>query len=154
MAIIREGTIKEYTAPYEVMLNLYPDQFVEKKKKSEDSWIKINMDYFYTVAISQYNSQRKNIIANYQLLKGHLTPEDFYQSGPIQSFVDEVMASAELPAYVKHYPIINPPINGLVGEKSKRPDVSRAKCMDDDSKSEELEYYTQMYQQLVLQTAK
>lgn len=154
MAIIREGSIKEYTTPYEVMLNLYPDQFVSKKKKEQDSWMKINMDYFYTVGLSQYNASRKAIVRNYGLLKGQLTPEDFYEEGPIQSFVDELIQDVELPKYVQHYPIINPPVNGLVGEKSKRPDVSRPKAMDDESKSEELQYYTQMYQQLVYQKAK
>lgn len=152
--IIREGQIHEYTAPYEVMLNLYPDQFVSEKKKKEDSFIKINMDYFYTVGLSQYNSNRKNIIRNYELLKGKLTPEDFYEDEPVQSFVDELINTAELPKYVQHYSIINPPVNGMVGEMTKRPDVSRPKAMDDDSKSEELEYYTDLYQQLIYQNAK
>lgn len=152
--IIREGQIHEYTAPYEVMLNLYPDQFVSEKKKKQETFAKLTMDYFYTVGLSQYNAQRKSIVRNYELIKGRLTPEDFYEDEPVQSFVDELIQSADLPKYVQHYSIINPPVNGMVGEMTKRPDVSRPKAMDDESKSEELEYYTDLYQQLVYQSAK
>ena len=152
--IIREGQIHEYTAPYEVMLNLYPDQFVSEKKKLEESWVKINMDYFYTVGLSQYDHNRKSIIKNYELIKNKRTHEDYYEAGPIQSFVDELVETADLPKYVQPYSILTPPINGMVGEMTKRPDVSRPKAMDDDSKSEELSFYTQMLQGAIYDDAK
>jgi len=172
MAIIRY--IAEYTAPQEVMLNLYPDQFkkegwdIDENRRLTDSegnvlpmpkqhvkeitkrspqWWKINMDYFYTVALSQYNNQRPKIVRNYELMKGRLTPADFYAEGPIMSFVDELIKDVDLPAYVQHYPILNPPINTMVGEKSKRPDVSRPKAMDANSQSEEMQFYTGIYQE-------
>ena len=182
MAIIRE--IPEYTAPYEVMMNLYPDQFIDednafrsengkgfgidgntypmpkqhtkKKTKMSAGWWKINMDYFYTVGLAQYNYQRKRIISNYELLKGKLTPQDFYagKETPVFDLMDKLIRDADLPAYVVHYPILNPPINTMVGEMSKRPDVSRPKCMDDNSLSEELQYYTDLYIQLITEGAK
>ncbi len=45
------------------------------------------------------------------------------------------------------------PINELVGEISKRPDAFRVKAYDDDSKSEELEFKTQLLQDYVVSQA-
>jgi len=188
MAIIRN--IPEYKAPYEVMLNLYPDQFIDEGKyysealqknivlndhrqiqddygnvipmpkqnvkedtKSSPVWQKINMDYFYTVGLAQYNYQRKRIVRNYELLKNILTSEDFYQEGPVMSMMDQLIQDADLPAYVQCYQIMTPPINDLVGEKSKRPDISRPKCVDSLSQSEEEKYYTDVKNRLVYQQA-
>lgn len=181
MAIIRE--IPDYQAPFEVMMNLYPDQFLleddqsfsakngdtfstngnyypmppqnntKRTKESKGFW-KINMDYFYTVALAQYNYQRKKIVRNYEIIKGILTPEDFYAEGPVVSFMDTLMQDVDLPAYVKHYDIISPFINALVGEQSKRPDVSRPKAMDADSQAQELKFYTDLYTQLITEKAK
>lgn len=179
MAIIRQ--LSEYTAPQEVLLNLYPDQFIgeglsiDKDRRLSDengnvlpmpnqhvkgitkaslNWWKINMDYFYTVGLAQYNHGRRKTVRNYELLKGHLTPEDFYLEGPVMSFMDELIKDVDLPAYVKHYPILNPPINTMVGEKSKRPDVCRPKAMDADSQSEEGQFYTTMFQEYITQQVK
>lgn len=171
MAIITN--IPNYNAPQEVLLNLYPDQFIgegltidSNRRLTDDNgnvlpmprqntsmttkrspqWWKINMDYFYTVALAQYNWGREKIVRNYELMKGHLIPSDFYLEGPVMSLMDEVMNDVDLPAYVQHYAILNPPVNTMVGEKSKRPDVCRPKAMDDDSKSEEGQYYTNLLQ--------
>jgi hypothetical protein len=176
MAIITN--IPNYNAPQEVLLNLYPDQFIgegltidSNRRLTDDNgnvlpmprqntsvttkrspqWWKINMDYFYTIALAQYNWGRDKIVRNYELMKGHLTASDFYLEGPVMSLMDEVMNDVDLPAYVQHYPILNPPVNTMVGEKSKRPDISRPKAMDDDSKSEEAQYYTQIYQEYINQ---
>ncbi len=169
MAIITN--IPNYNAPQEVLLNLYPDQFIgegltidSNRRLTDDSgnvlpmprqhtsvttkrspqWWKINMDYFYTVGLAQYNWGRDKIVRNYELMKGHLIPADFYLEGPVMSLMDEAINDIDLPAYVQHYPILNPPVNTMVGEKSKRPDVCRPKAMDDDSKSEEGQYYTNL----------
>ena len=175
MAIIKY--LAEYNAPQEVLLNLFPDQFVgeglsidSNRRITDDAgnvipmprqhvdgitkrsgnWWKINMDYFYTVALAQYNHQRTTIVRNYELLKGKLRPEDFYAEGPVMSFVDQLIKDVDLPSYVQHYPILNPPINTMVGEKSKRPDVARAKAVDDQSRSEEGQFYTEMYQKYIM----
>jgi hypothetical protein len=179
MAIIKY--LAEYNAPQEVLLNLFPDQFigegldidsnrritdkagnvipmprqhVDGITKRSGNWWKINMDYFYTVGLAQYNYQRVRIVRNYELLKGKLRPEDFYAEGPVMSFVDELIKDADLPAYVQHYPILNPPINTMVGEKSKRPDVARPKAVDAMSQSEEGEFYTNLYKQYVMDSAR
>ena len=188
MAIIRE--LPEYKAPYEVMLNLYPDQFIDEglvyhsllKKnlrtnedgklvdddgnavpmpkqhvketvKNSDVWKKINMDYFYTVALSQYFYKRKHVDENYGLIKGKLTAASFAQEGPVMGIMDTIIKDADLPSYVKDYQIMAPPINAMVGEKSKRPDTSRAKAMDATSKLEEKDHYTKLYQQMIYQKA-
>jgi hypothetical protein len=46
------------------------------------------------------------------------------------------------------------PINELIGEISKRPDAFRVKAFDDDSKSEELEFKTQILNDYVVNKAK
>ena len=123
MAIIKY--LAEYNAPQEVLLNLFPDQFIgegldiDKERRITDkagnvipmprqhvdgitkrsgNWWKINMDYFYTVALAQYNYQRTRIVRNYELMKGKLRPEDFYAEGPVMSFVDELIRDVDLPA--------------------------------------------------------
>jgi hypothetical protein len=130
--------------------NLYPDQYVPEKEKYTDKWIKINNDYFANVAYSQYMSNYKEVTKNYRLLKGILTREDFYEDEQVTSFMDTLAKDMELPAHVKHYPILNPPINTMVGELSRRPDNPRVKAFDDDSKSEELQNKTDVLQQYIL----
>ena len=179
MAIIKY--LADYNAPQEVLMNLYPDQFIKegfsidkerrltdgdgnvlpmpkqhvgKLTKKSENWWKINMDYFYTVGLAQYNYQRNKIVRNYELLKGILKPDDFYAEAPVMSFVDQLIQDVDLPAYVRHYPILNPPINTMLGEKSKRPDVSRAKAVDALSQNEESEYYTKLYQEYIVNKTK
>ena len=183
MAIVRQ--IPEYTAPYEVMMNLFPDQFigdnaplaagvgesftidgkkypmpyqhVSKQTKENPGWWKVNMDYFYTVALAQYSYHYKKVDKNYNLLKGKLSAEDFYiaeKETPVFDLVDKLMKESELPKYVVHYDIMKDCIDMLVGEMSKRPVTARPKAMDDESKSEELKFYTDLYLQLITETAK
>lgn len=131
--------------------NLYPDQYVPEKEKYQDKWIKINMDYFSNVAYSQYMSNQKEVVKNYRLLKGILTKEDFYEEEQVVSFMDTLTKDMGLPAHVKHYPILNPPINTMIGELSRRPDNHHVKAFDDDSKSEELQNKTDIMQQYILE---
>lgn len=137
-------------------MNIYPDQFVSDKKKKEQEWIKQNLDYFANIAYSQYIKNKEKFVKNYNLVKGILTPEDFYESTKkedIKSFVDLLVDDLELPAYVKHYSILNPPLNTMIGEMSNRPNTRFVKAFDDDSKSEEAEYKTGLVEQLVMQMA-
>lgn len=136
-------------------LNLYPDQFVPEKEKTTDSWIKPTMDYFANVAYAQYNKNVHTFTKNYKLVKGHLTREDFFQQpAQVQSFVDTLMEDLDLPAKIKHYPILNPPLNTLVGELSKRPDNTFVRAFDDESKSEELQFKTEKLMEYIFQNAK
>jgi hypothetical protein len=151
MAIIRYT--KDATIRY-AYLNIFPDQFKTDKEKQDESWIKNTMDYFANKAYSEYIKNRDTFVKNYDLVKGILRPEDFYQEPEVRSFTDMLTADLALPAYVKHYSIITTPINELVGEISKRPDAFRVKAFDDDSKAEELEFKTGILQEYIINEAK
>jgi hypothetical protein len=151
MAIIRYT--KDATIRY-AYLNIFPDQFKTEKEKKDESWIKNTMDYFANKAYAEYVKNRDTFVKNYDLVKGILRMEDFYQEPEVRSFTDMLTADLQLPAYVKHYSIITTPINELVGEISKRPDAFRIKAFDDDSQSEELEYKTGILQEYVMAQAR
>jgi hypothetical protein len=151
MAIIRYT--KDATIRY-AYLNIFPDQFKTDKEKQDESWIKNTMDYFANKAYSEYIKNRDTFVKNYDLVKGILRPEDFYQEPEVRSFTDMLTADLALPAYVKHYSIITTPINELVGEISKRPDAFRVKAFDEDSKAEELEFKTGILQEYIINQAK
>ena len=151
MAIIRYT--KDATIRY-AYLNIFPDQFKTEKEKQDESWIKNTMDYFANKAYSEYIKNRDTFVKNYDLVKGILRPEDFYQEPEVRSFTDMLTADLALPAYVKHYSIITTPINELVGEISKRPDAFRVKAFDEDSKAEELEFKTGILQEFIMNNAK
>jgi hypothetical protein len=151
MAIIRYT--KDATIRY-AYLNIFPDQFKTDKEKQDESWIKNTMDYFANKAYSEYIKNRDTFVKNYDLVKGILRPEDFYQEPEVRSFTDMLTADLALPAYVKHYSIITTPINELVGEISKRPDAFRVKAFDEDSKAEELDFKTGVLQDFIMNQAK
>ena len=150
MAIIRYT--KDATIRY-AYLNIFPDQFETEKEKMGESWIKNTMDYFANKAYAEYVKNRDTFVKNYDLVKGILRREDFYQEPEVRSFTDVLTADLALPAYVKHYSIMTTPINELVGEISKRPDAFRVKAFDDDSKAEELQFKTQLLQDYVISQA-
>jgi len=151
MAIIRYT--KDATIRY-AYLNIFPDQFKTDKEKQDESWIKNTMDYFANKAYAEFVKNRDTFVKNYDLMKGILRMEDFYQEPQVRSFTDVLTADLQLPAYVKMYSIITTPVNELVGEITKRPDTFRVKAFDDDSKSEELEFKTEILQQYVIAQAK
>jgi hypothetical protein len=151
MAIIRYT--KDATIRY-AYLNIFPDQFKTEKEKKDESWIKNTMDYFANKSYAEYMKNRDTFVKNYDLVKGILRMEDFYQEPETKSFTDMLVSDLELPAYVKHYSIVTTPINNLVGEISKRPDTFRVKAFDDDSQSEELQFKTDILQQYVIAQAK
>jgi len=151
MAIIRYT--KDATIRY-AYLNIFPDQFKTDKEKKDESWIKNTMDYFSNKAYAEYVKNRDTFVKNYDLMKGILRMEDFYQEPEVRSFTDVLTSDLELPAYVKMYSIITTPVNELVGEISKRPDAFRVKAFDDDSKAEELQFKTETLQKYVIAQAK
>lgn len=151
MAIIRYT--KDATIRY-AYLNIFPDQFKTEKEKQDESWIKNTMDYFANKAYAEYVKNRDTFVKNYDLIKGILRMEDFYQEPQVKSFTEMLTTDLQLPAYVKHYSIITTPVNELVGEISKRPDSFRIKAFDDDSQSEELEYKTELLQNYVISQAR
>jgi hypothetical protein len=151
MAIIRYT--KDATIRY-AYLNIFPDQFKTEKEKQDESWIKNTMDYFANKSYAEYVKNRDTFVKNYDLVKGILRMEDFYQEPVVSSFTQTLEANLNLPSYVKMYSIITTPLNELVGEISKRPDAFRVKAFDDDSQAEELEFKTGILQEYVINQAK
>lgn len=152
MAIIK-FTPNQPTSQY-ALLNLYPNQFVSDREKETDGWKKINMDYFYNVAIQQYASHKDSFVRNYELVAGILRRSDFALEPELQSFTETLMQSEDLPAYVKHYCILTPPLNTLKGELNNKPDNVYVKAFDDDSKSEELQFRTSILNDFIFQNAR
>jgi hypothetical protein len=151
MAIIRYTKDENIRYAY---LNIFPDQFKTEKQKQDESWIKNTMDYFANKAYSEYVKNRDSFVKNYDLLKGILRPEDFYQEPQVKTFTEMLTADIGLPSYVKHYSIMSTPLNNLVGEITKRPDAHRVKAFDDDSQSEELAFRTQLLEEFVISSAR
>lgn len=142
-------------------LNNYPDPFVsETEKLTNESYIKNSLDYFSNMGFAQYWENRTTIVPNYKLLNGiidesHFYSHDSYDQPAVRDFLQTLKSNSDpLPAHVKHYSILNPVINALLGELSKRPDIHRVRAFDDNSRAEELEYKTEIVQQLILQEAK
>lgn len=151
MAIIRYT--KDATIRY-AYLNIFPDQFKTEKEKQDESWVKNTMDYFANKAYAEYVKNRDTFVKNYDLMKGILRMEDFYQEPETKSFVDMLEEDLKLPAHVKHYSIITTPINELIGEISKRPDKFSVKAFDDDSQSEELQFKTDLLERYIMQNVR
>jgi hypothetical protein len=151
MAIIRYT--KDATIRY-AYLNIFPDQFKTEKEKQDESWIKNTMDYFANKSYAEYVKNRDTFVKNYDLVKGILRMEDFYQEPVVSSFTQTLEANLNLPSYVKMYSIITTPLNELVGEISKRPDAFRVKAFDDDSQAEELEFKTGILQEYIMNEAR
>ena len=86
MAIIRYT--KDSTVKY-AYLNIFPDQFKTEKQKKDDTWIKNTMDYFANQAYAMYVRNRDTFAKNYDLMKGILRREDFYQEPEVRSFTVE-----------------------------------------------------------------
>lgn len=158
--MIIQNTESDVNVAFSYLQN-YPDPFVAEKEKLEnESYIKNSLDYFANMGFSQYWENRQTITPNYQLLNGIIDESHFYedhsyeQQPHVSSFLNTLKASGPLPEHIKHYSILNPVINALLGELSKRPDIHRVRAYDDMSQSEELQYKTEIVQQLILQEAR
>src|SRR6478736_1422979 len=128
--IIKTSKMDLSKSPYQNIL--YPDQFVsEHKKLTSEEYIK-----------------------NYDLVNGILTGQDFYEEPEVKSFTQQLLDDMELPKYVQHYSIFNGPLNTIIGELNKRPDNHRVKAYDDDSRSEEMQFRTELLNKYVYQKIK
>jgi hypothetical protein len=151
MAIIRYT--KDATVKY-AYLNIYPDQFKTDKQKQDDGWIKNTMDYFSNRAYAEFIKNKNGFCKNYDLIKGIIRREDFYEEPDIKSFTEILEKNVDLPKYVQHYSIMSTPINELVGEITKRPDSYKVKAFDDDSRAEELDFKTDILNRYIIAKAK
>ena len=91
MAIIRYT--QDATIRY-AYLNIFPDQFKTEKQKQEEGWVKNTMDYFANKSYAEYVKNRETFVKNYDLVKGILRPEDFYEVPEVKSYVQRLRHEA------------------------------------------------------------
>lgn len=139
-------SLKEYTDPVNHAY-FYPEQFVSFGDKEKEQWIKSTMDYFANIAFAQYK-QNINFRKNYRLLNGEFNFSDYtnvpeYQE--LMSYLNDVPdQDPEVPQHLKHYPIVNPPINQLKGELINRPHKYKVKAVDDEAINETIDFRTEL----------
>ena len=131
----------------------YPDQFTTMKEKETGDWIKKNLDYFAGVAYSKYR-QNEAFRKNYKLLNGEFDFADYFvipETKMILDYLKDVPdQEQDIPKHLKHYPILNPPINTLLGELTKRPHKYSVKAIDDISIDENIDFRTNLIKEVLL----
>jgi len=145
-------SLKEYTDPLNHSY-FYPEQFISAAKKQKPQWIKSTLDYFANIAFAQY---RQNIKyrKNYRLFNGEFNFDDYSNEPQIQEIInylsDTPDQEPEIPQHLKHYPIVNPPINQLRGELINRPFKYKVKAVDDHSIDENIDYRTELIKEFFI----
>ena len=145
-------SIKEYTDPLNHSY-FYPEQFISAAKKQKPQWIKSTLDYFANIAFAQY---RQNIKyrKNYRLFNGEFNFNDYTNEPQIQEIVnylsDTPDQEPDIPQHLRHYPIVNPPINQLRGELINRPFKYKVKAVDDHSIDENIDYRTELIKEFFM----
>jgi hypothetical protein len=139
-------SLKEYTDPVNHAY-FYPEQFVSLSDKEKENWIKSTMDYFANIAFAQYK-QNITFRKNYRLLNGEFNFSDYTNIPEMQeliSYLNDVPdQEPEVPQHLKHYPIVNPPINQLKGELINRPHKYKVKAVDDEAVNETIDFRTEL----------
>lgn len=141
--------------------NIYPDVFVSQDKLKSKDYVKQTMDFFYNIAVAQYTINWNTFKRNYDLLMGKLTKRDFFiaedsmgnKMAHTEDLVQSLIKDIGLPEYVKHYPILNTPINILLAEYTSRNKSYMVRAMDDDSKSEVLEFRSELLNKYIIDSA-
>lgn len=131
----------------------YPDQFTTMAEKATGDWIKKNLDYFAGVAYSKYR-QNEAFRKNYKLLNGEFDFSDYMvipETKMILDYLSDIPGQEQdIPQHLKHYPILNPPINTLLGELTKRPHKYAAKAVDEISMEENIDFRSNIIKEYVL----
>jgi hypothetical protein len=131
----------------------YPDQFTTMHEKGTGDWIKKNLDYFAGVAYSKYR-QNEAFRKNYKLLNGEFDFTDYMvipETKMILDYLKDVPGQEQdIPQHLKHYPIINPPINTLLGEMTKRPHKYSVKAVDEVSQDENIDFRSNLIKEYAL----
>ena len=145
-------SLKEYKDPLNHSY-FYPEQFVSTAKKQKPQWIKSTLDYFANIAFAQYR-QNVKFRKNYRLFNGEFNFDDYTNEPDIQEMVNYLSdvpdQDPEIPQHLKHYPIVNPPINQLKGELLNRPFKYKVKAVDDHSIDENIDYRTELIKEFFL----
>lgn len=146
--------IKESDLKYdnELMSYYHPNQFVSEKERNKPSYIKRIMDYYGSIAFANLE-YRKNIIKNYKLRNGEFDFNDYTAETPEMKQLNDIVGDIDTSefSYLKHYPIINSPLNTLKGELIGRQRKERVKAVDDISSSEIIKFRTQTMFQAIME---
>ncbi len=144
--------LKEYTDPLNHAY-FYPEQFVSASKKQKPQWIKSTLDYFANIAFAQYRQNIK-FRKNYRLFNGEFNFDDYTNEPQIQEIInylsDTPDQEPEIPQHLKHYPIVNPPINQMKGELINRPFKYKVKAVDDASIDENIDFRTDLIKEFFM----
>ena len=146
-------SLKEYTDPLNHSY-FYPEQFVSKKAKEKEQFIKSTMDYFANIAFAQYK-QNINFRKNYRLYNGEFNFSDYVNQPEYKEMIDYLAdvpdQEPDVPQYLKHYSIVTPPINQMKGELINRPTRYRVKAVDDEAIDEVIDFRTNLIKDYFLQ---
>ena len=146
-------SLKEYTDPLNHSY-FYPEQFVSRKAKEKEQFIKSTMDYFANIAFAQYK-QNINFRKNYRLYNGEFNFSDYVNQPEYKEIIDYLAdvpdQEPEVPQYLKHYSIVTPPINQMKGELINRPTRYRVKAVDDEAIDEVIDFRTNLIKDYFLQ---
>jgi hypothetical protein len=138
--------LKEYSDPLNHAY-FYPKQFVTKKEKGTEQFIKSTLDYFANIAFAQYK-QNIQFRKNYRLFNGEFNFEDYVNQPEFKEILDYLAdvpdQEPDVPQYLKHYSIVTPPINQLKGELINRPHKYKVKAVDDAAIEETIDFRTNL----------
>ncbi len=135
----------------------WPEQMKSKKEKEGEDWIKMNMDYFASVAFSRYKDNQ-SLRKDYKLFNGEFEFNDYINNPDYQDIMniltDSPITEIDVPQHLQHYSIINPPLNTLIGEFIKRPYKIRVEASDEESLKEKLDFRTEILKSYVIEQIK
>jgi hypothetical protein len=133
---------------------IYPKQFVTKKEKETEQFIKSTMDYFANIAFAQYK-QNVKFRKNYRLYNGEFNFQDYVNQPEYKELVDYLSdipdQEPDVPQYLKHYSIVTSPLNQLKGELINRPHKYKVKAVDDEAINETIDFRTNLIKDYFLE---
>ncbi len=119
--------------------NMLPPQMVSlnEKLKDDGKWGRICMDSLETIGRQQYR-MNLGLIENYEMIRGRFIFNHYFEAEGYQDMISALTAEFELPNYLRHYDIISPLINSMIGEWLNRPDIYRVKQFGEEASNEYL----------------
>lgn len=128
-----------------------PPQMIPLSEKTGE-WRMDTMDALESIARAQY-SLNMRLVENYEMIKGKFIPTHYYGDEGYNSLLNQLSKEFELPNYLRHYDIISPVINTLMGEWAQRPDTFKVKDWSEKGQNQfkraKLELLTQYVQEQI-----
>lgn len=139
-----------YNAYNGLSSDMLPPQMVSLKEKLKDDlkWGKNCMDALETIGRQQLRLNTK-LIENYEMIKGRFIFSHYFESEGYKDLIGALSSEFELPNYLRHYDIINPFINSMIGEWLSRPDIFHVKQFGEKASNEYLRTKKRLTQQFV-----